>query len=198
MDHLKPSQKPTQRFTSPTILATLLLIFVFLLDISLPLGVAVGVLYLFCFFLVSRQSKKVILIFAIITSLLTITKFIIFFSPSITYMAIAKRALTIIVIVIVAFLAYRHRTLIDKINDERFAYIKELEKMLFMTSHEVRKPITTCLGLMKVVETDMPLSNIELKKLIHHLKSSALELDAFTRKLTNFISDIEQRNKNVS
>jgi len=113
-------------------------------------------------------------------------------------MAIANRALTIIVIVIVAFLAYRHRTLIDKINDERFAYIKELEKMLFMTSHEVRKPITTCLGLMKVVETDMPLSNIELKKLIHHLKSSALELDAFTRKLTNFISDIEQRNKNVS
>lgn len=184
--------------TKPTIQATIALTIVFLIDIFTPLGIAVGVLYVFCFFLVCRERKKIIFTFAIVTSLLTITKIIIFFSSTTTYIAISNRVLTIIVIAIVAVLASRHRTLIDLFNAERSAYIKELEKMLFITSHEVRKPIASCLGLMNLVESNAPLSQDELKKVVLHLKSSALELDAFTKELTLFISDIEKKKNKTS
>lgn len=183
------------KITKPTILAALALTIVFLIDIFTPLGIAIGVLYVFCFLLLCRETKKVIFIFAIITFLLTITKIIVFFSPTTTYIAFSNRALTITVIAIVVVLALRHRTIIDKINEERSTYIKELEKMLFMTSHEVRKPIASFLGLTHLLESNAPLSNDEIKKIVHYLKSSALELDEFTKELTKFMSDIEKKEK---
>lgn len=180
----------------PTTQATFALLIVFLIDIFIPLGIAAGVLYLFCFFLVCRQSKKIIIAFAVITSLLTISKLIIFLSPATGYMIFSNRAITITVIITIAILATRHRKLIDNINEERNTYIKDLEEMLFMTSHEVRKPISTCLGLFNLVENDKPLTQEELNKIIVHLKSSALELDAFTKELTTFIYGIKQKKKN--
>lgn len=78
---------------------------------------------------------------------------------------------------------------------ERKEYIKSLEEMLTMTSHRVRKPITSCLGIMNLMENRIPLSQDELWNTIEHLKSSALELDTFTRELTTFIFDMEQKAK---
>lgn len=187
MNHLTLSKPTTQ--------ATIALLIVFLIDMFIPLGIAVGVLYLFCFFLVCRQNKKIIIAFAVITSLLTITKLIIFLSPTTNYMVFANRAITIMVIITIAILASRHRTLIDTINAEQNTYTKELEEMLFMTSHRVRKPIASCLGLMNLVENGKTLTQEELNKTIEHLKLSALELDTFTKELTTFIYDIEKKEK---
>ena len=81
-------------------------------------------------------------------------------------MVFANRAVTIMVIITIAILASRHRTLIDNINEERNTYIKELEEMLFMTSHRVRKPISTCLGLMNLAENDKPFTQEEVAKIL--------------------------------
>jgi len=83
-----------------------------------------------------------------------------------------------------------------QLEQDQIERIKELKEMLFMTSHKVRKPVSSCLGLMNLVESDIPISQDELWKIIGHLKSSALELDAFTRELTTFIYDLEQKEKN--
>jgi PAS domain S-box-containing protein len=78
---------------------------------------------------------------------------------------------------------------------EKQEYLKALEEMLFMTSHEVRKPLTSCMGLMNLVEDGKPLSQLELWNTVKHLKSSALELDVFTKKLTIFMYEMEQKTK---
>ncbi len=52
-------------------LAVILLVVIVLIDWYVPLGTAVGVLYLFVIVLVSRESKRVILLFSVLTILLT-------------------------------------------------------------------------------------------------------------------------------
>lgn len=173
--------------------ATIFLLIVFLIDFFTPLGMAIGVLYLFSFLLVCSQNKKTIITFAIITSILTITKLLVFLNLETNYIVYVNRCITLGIIWIIAILTIRHRTLVEQINLEREAKIKELEEMLFITSHEVRRPIASCLGLMDIVESGKSLSQDELWKIIKHLKSSALELDGFTKKLTKFIYEMTQR-----
>lgn len=180
----------------PTTQAAFVLLIVFLLDLIVPLGIAIGILYLAGFLLVCSQNKKTIIIFALIASILTIIKFILFFSTETSYLAYVNRCITIGIIWIIAILALKHRTIIEQMSSERETYIKELEEMLFITSHEVRKPVSSCLGLMNLVESDKSLSQEELWKIIEHLKSSALELGSFTAKLTTFIYEMGKRTKN--
>lgn len=77
---------------------------------------------------------------------------------------------------------------------ERKKYIKSLEEMLFMTSHEVRQPIAHCLGLMNIIDSTNP-SKEDFMKIYDHLKHSASQLDIFTRKLTLFLHDLTEKHK---
>lgn len=85
-------------------------------------------------------------------------------------------------------------------ESEKQKYLTALEDMLFMTSHEVRKPLASCMGLLNLIEGEVPLNQLELWNIIKHLKSSALELDAFTKKLTVFMRQTELKfgTKNLS
>lgn len=141
-------------------------------------------------FLICRENKKVIVVFAFITILLTLAKYFILLQSSTTSFAFFNRLITVAVIIIIALLTLRHRQLVETINEERRIYIKELEEMLFMTSHRVRKPVANCLGLMELLEKEHPMTVEELKKVVTYFKSSALELDTFTRELTTYIDEI--------
>ena len=67
-------------------------------------------------------------------------------------------------------------------------YTKALEELLDMTSHQVRKPIATCLGILGLFEnTEREISPEKIKMLVSHLMPSAKELDHFTRELTDRI-----------
>ncbi len=74
-------------------------------------------------------------------------------------------------------------------------YIHGLEEMMFMTHHKVRQPVANILGMASLIEkhTNSP---DDMKKIVEFMKQSALDLDAFTRELTTFISDLEQKGKN--
>lgn len=175
---------------SPILQGTVALLTVLIIDIFSPLGISVGILYLFCFFLICQQNKKTIIVFAVISIVLTIIKPLVFYSQ-ITSFAIYNRAITVFVLLIITLLALRHRKLADTIIEERKIYISELEKMLFMTSHRVRKPVASCLGLMNILENKQPMTVEELEKIVSHFKSSALELDEFTKELIAFIHNIK-------
>ena len=82
-----------------------------------------------------------------------------------------------------------------KIEEERQAYVKSLEEMIFMTSHQVRHPISQILGIATVLEGAVILDKEQLE-LISCLKQSALTLETFTRELTSFMHELRQKNKN--
>jgi PAS domain S-box-containing protein len=90
------------------------------------------------------------------------------------------------------------RTLItEKKNaeEERKEYTKKLDEMLDMTSHRVRAPLARCLGLMNLVDEDKILTEEEIQQVVMHLKSSALELDDFTKELTDFMNNLKRKYK---
>jgi len=190
MQRSKPSP-----FSRSLLLASLTLVAVLVIDFLTPLGIAVGVLYVVCFFLVCRESRKVIITFAVVTVLLTVIKLIVFASPETSYMAYVNRTISVGAIILLGIISLRHRKLWEELNAQRNSHIRELEEMLFVTSHKVRRPISTCLGLMQLIDNTKPVDVVELRKIIEHLKENALELDTFTKELTKFIYEIQQRNK---
>jgi PAS domain S-box-containing protein len=72
-----------------------------------------------------------------------------------------------------------------QMEKEREEHIKSLEKMMEITSHNVRKPIASCLGLLHLMEK--PLAPQDLSNFLDHMKTSAEELDRYTRELTDFL-----------
>lgn len=101
--------------------------------------------------------------------------------------------------VIKQFIAFRFIITEKKLREEeREEYLHSIEKMLFITNHRVRKPVTTCLGLLNQLENKKELTLNEQELIFEHMKTSAHELDLLTRELTHFIYGIEQKNKNKS
>lgn len=174
--------------------ATIALIFVFTIDLFIPLGVAVGVLYVLCLFLISSENKKTILFFAAFTTVLTILKFLIFQNPDTNYIPYINRSITLVVLWTITFLAIRHRNLIEKNNSERLIYIKELEQMLFMTNHKIRQPVVNCMGLLDIIDFDNPTKE-DMIKVCEHLKTSAHNLNNFSIELNNTLAEMTAKHK---
>ena len=81
------------------------------------------------------------------------------------------------------------RTSIDdrkRIEEEQKEYVKNLEKMLFMVSHEVRNLVSQILGIVQLLQEADTLDPESLD-LIINLKTSASDLDLFTKKLSSFM-----------
>ncbi|HEU4718535.1 MAG TPA: PAS domain-containing protein, partial [Bacteroidia bacterium] len=83
-----------------------------------------------------------------------------------------------------------------KLEEEKKEYTHSLEEMLFLTSHKVRQPLATCLGLLNLAETKT-LSGEEMLDIFRLIRVSAMQLDDFTRELTGFIFRIKERNKDA-
>ncbi len=92
------------------------------------------------------------------------------------------------------------RTPIDdrkRIEEEQKEYVKNLEKMLFMVSHEVRHPVSQILGIVQLLQ-DADSLNAESSELISILKISAADLDLFTKKLSSFMHDLRPESDSSS
>ena len=81
-----------------------------------------------------------------------------------------------------------------RIEEERREYIVSLEKMISMTSHSVRHPITQILGIVPLLENGN-LEPTEQAELLTYLKESAISLDLFTKELTLFMNNLRKGNK---
>jgi signal transduction histidine kinase len=65
-------------------------------------------------------------------------------------------------------------------------YIEELERMAYMTSHNVRAPIARIQGIFELLRLNA-VNTHEWKKVMDHLKESVENLDNYTRELAAFI-----------
>ena len=81
-----------------------------------------------------------------------------------------------------------------KAEEERMEHIKSLEKILFMTSHQVRHPIVNLLGLTNQLE-DFNNSKEDISKIVGFIKESVLTLDNHTKELTLYISEVNKTSK---
>jgi PAS domain S-box-containing protein len=81
-----------------------------------------------------------------------------------------------------------------KADQERMEHIKSLEEMLFMTSHQVRKPIVNLLGLANQLE-DPANSNDEMVQIISYIKESVVALDLYTKDLASYICEVNKNAK---
>ncbi len=118
---------------------------IFLIDLSLPRGVAIGVLYVTVLFLLPDSEKnKNILLFAAITSFLTLLAFFIKgpWATDLTWKNCANRGISIFTIWVMAGLMVRYRLIQgenqEKIrkNEERFRSLVGSAKDAIVTSDE--------------------------------------------------------------
>lgn len=93
---------------------------------------------------------------------------------------------------------YQYVSLRQVINDRKILeaskqqYTDSLASILAQMSHNMRKPIASCLGLMEIVEKK-ELAQEELKKTIEYFKHTALELDTYSKELSLFIANAEKK-----
>lgn len=81
-----------------------------------------------------------------------------------------------------------------RLEDEKRAYVKQLEEMMHITSHKVRQPIAHIIGISNLLE-NAGTSQPELEKLSGFMKQSALSLDDFTKELTEFMVNMNLKIK---
>lgn len=79
-----------------------------------------------------------------------------------------------------------------KAEDEKTEYISGLEEMLFMTSHRVRQPIAQIMGMSNLLELQKTTQD-DLRKITGYMKQSLRSLDVFTKELTEFMNNLQDR-----
>ncbi len=82
------------------------------------------------------------------------------------------------------------RILIDeqkRLEQEKNEYMRSLEDMLFTVSHEIRKPITGCQGILYMMQERMPVNKEEYNEYVGYLVDLAGELDGYSRKLNDLL-----------
>ena len=86
----------------------------------------------------------------------------------------------------------------NKIEREIEAYIQTLDELIHITSHKVRAPVCTSLGLIQILNANsLPSASIpELKALIEPLQRKITEIDHLTRELTLFMNEKKNWYKN--
>jgi signal transduction histidine kinase len=88
-------------------------------------------------------------------------------------------------------IAYRK---LKRTEEDLKKYIEALERMMFMISHKIRQPIAHILGISSFFEQVID-SPFEVKKLVDYIKQAVQSLDSFTKEMTVFMDDLEQKNK---
>jgi signal transduction histidine kinase len=173
--------------------SALYLIFIFIIDSLIPLGFSIGLFYLLGFHIVIHKGRlRLIYCYMIAASILILLNFLIFFDD---YLVNARvyfnRGISVFSVVVAGGITIYYRKLEKRLAKEREEYIRSLENMLFITSHRVRKPVSSCLGLMNLMDFNNP-SKEELEIILKHLRTSANDLDQFTRDLTEYMCKIKE------
>lgn len=83
-------------------------------------------------------------------------------------------------------------TELQKAQESQKEYIIGLEKMIFITSHKVRQPITQIQGVSVMLDGKINTQE-ELREIIGYMKESINSLDTFTRELTTYIYELQNK-----
>ena len=79
-----------------------------------------------------------------------------------------------------------------ELEEERQRYLTQLETLLVMTSHRIRKPLAECVAQMAAFEAGGSKSREDFQPILASLRGNTRMLDAFTQELADFIRDMNR------
>lgn len=80
-----------------------------------------------------------------------------------------------------------------QLEEKKEEYLRALENLFFMISHQVRAPVCNILGLLELRNADF--TKEDLNKILMHLNKSANDLDKFTREMHSYLEDLKDKLK---
>jgi|GEM_PF-1909322 len=168
-------------------IAFFLAVLIFIGDLIVPLGVAVGVMYVCCAWLLLSDKRRVIISFAILASALTIFIPLITTNEHTTWMAYVNRCISVIAIWITAYISIRHK----KREEEAKNYLTELERKNaaleeynYITSHDLQEPLRTISNMTNLLNNDYG------DKLDGNAKKSLLFMKEATSRMRKLITGV--------
>jgi signal transduction histidine kinase len=170
----------------------ILIIIIFIVDISIPPGTALAILYVIPMTVAFNQNKKTIFFFASLCCILTLIDDFIYFNKDIEYSIFMDSILAIIAIILSSFATIKYKALKEKNEKRKEENLKAVVEMLFIISHRLRQPICSIQGLNTVLENNDP-STRELKEIFAYLKDSIGKLDTYSQELTDFLTDFRKQ-----
>ena len=185
-----------QKGNLTTYLAAASLLLVFVIDVLTPAHLAIDILYLCCILILFKQKTNIIISFSTAACLLILINA--FFENRADYELTVwvNRFISISAIFITSYIAVHYRMASKRgvIKDQQ--YLRSLEEMLFITSHQVRKPVANILGLADLISSDNEQVNTsDLKEHCRLLQHSAAELDDFIKELSKAIREAEEHHR---
>lgn len=177
----------------PKILITSIVLIIFVVDLIVPLGVAIAVLCIIPLVISYTLDKDKIIRLAIICSILTLIDTTDYYHIEMYYSVFTNKFLSILSIWISCFIILRYKEILLQKDTEKQKYLKSITEMLFQVSHQVRSPISRMQGLTNHIDSKA-ISKEELESLSIYLKDSVTELDIFTRTLTASLEKIRIQN----
>jgi signal transduction histidine kinase len=171
------------------------LMVVFISNIFAPTEYNIDILYLCSILLVFKERSKIILAFCVAACLLILINCLLFDLDQKEMASLwVNRAISILAILITSYIAIHYRLLNRAGAAKEQEYATALKEMVFITSHQVRKPLANIIGLVESINTDVyHLSQDELKKHCDYLKTSAAELDHLMNDLNRFVEHADKK-----
>jgi signal transduction histidine kinase len=172
-------------------LTTCAILSIFILDLLVPPGTAMAILYVVPLTISYKLNKKLIIMFTIIMSFLAVIDTAITYHSGMHFSVFIDRILSIFAIWVSSFVILRYKIVREKKEEQKEKYIKSIEDILFKISHEIRRPVCNIQGITNALDYKN-LSKDDLAKTSHYLKDSVAEIDTFTKTLTEFLNKIHK------
>ncbi|PTT02720.1 hypothetical protein DBR11_04125 [Pedobacter sp. HMWF019] len=191
---IEPRQNPKH-----LILAAICLLQICILDYLTPLETSggFGILYIACIPIVMKESKKIIICVASLSTALIILNYLYFSSdlPVSQWMFPVNRIISVIGLWVATAIALDYKKVRNQLSNQTTSYTETLEEIIFITSHKVRNPVTNIVKIVELMD-DEDLTEQNVKEMMFYLRKSVKDLESATREMTDHICDKEY-NQNV-
>ena len=178
-----------EKFIMPEFLMTSIILIIFIIDLIVPFGSSIPILYIVPLVISNTLSKNKIIVSATASTILTILDFAIYYNSEIPYRIFTNKILCIFAILMSCLIILRYKNLRTQKDIEKEKYLNSITEVLFKVSHQVRSPLCRIQGLTNHIDSQT-ISKDELESVSLYLKTSVIELDTFTRTLTNLLEKI--------
>ena len=162
---------------------------IFIADMTLPLGIAFGNLYIGCILLVMREGRKPIMIITAIGCALTLLKVGIYYDKYSEFYFLINRFTTVFTLIVMAIITTRLSIFQErqKLMEELDRKQKESEQFLYIASHDLNEPVRTIKVMAEMLDKrHSHVLNDEGRQFTQFIHGAAERMSALIRSLLDY------------
>lgn len=178
-----------EKFIISEFLITGIILIIFIIDLIVPFGSSIAILYIVPLAFSNTLSKNKIIVSATASTILTIVDLVIYYNSEMPYNIFTNKILCLFAIWMSCLIILRYKNLRTQKNSEKEKHLNSINEIIFKISHQVRSPLCRIQALTNHIDSQT-ISKEELEIVSLYLKDSVVELDTFTRTLTNLLEKI--------